>query len=159
MIKLRKLRFNTFREMFRILALTFSHVLTFFVSLGGIWQLSSKLRGTPSKTVETFNVFRHQYQTKILKLRKMFRFLVLTFSHFQHFPIAQHHLFGAWGQVCELFKHGIDTFFAAFIHGAGTFYPLKSRYPHAHIHTSRTHNCIYAFKSTPDTHIFADTTF
>ena len=57
--------------------------------------------------------------------------------------------------MCELFKHGIDTFFAPSAMGQVLFYHLKSRYPHAHIHvhTSRTHNCIHAFKSTPDSHI------
>ena len=43
------------------------HCLSFY--------FSSKLRGTPTKNVKTFNLFRHQYQRKMLKLRKMFIYL------------------------------------------------------------------------------------
>ena len=103
----------------------------------------------------------------MLKLRKMFLRKnvscnivshLLTFFAFSTF--SYHRASFIWGMrpMCELFKHGIDTFFAAFSHGSGIIYPLKSRYPNAHIHTSRTHNCLHAFKSTLAL-IFAGITF
>ena len=65
MVKLRKMLVLKF----------FAFLFTFFIIQGIISHLSSKLQGTARKHFKTFNVFRHQYQRKMLKLRKM---LILT---------------------------------------------------------------------------------
>ena len=111
------------------------------------------------KNVKTFNVFGRQYQRKMLKLPKI---LVLTFvaSYFKHFFafltffVSQSIIYWEHEARCGNFlSMGEILFSLPSAMGQVLFYPLKSRYLHAHIHTSRSHTCIHAFKTTPDNHI------
>ena len=76
--------FNIFREMFHILVLTFFAFFKHFSYHRAAFDHLRRSSAEPLRNnVKTVNVFRHQYQRKQLKMRKMSlrKMLVLHFSH------------------------------------------------------------------------------